>query len=105
MALHTVAATGTGMGGGIAWYARVFLGPSPRLRRVRHAHAAVFAPSLEVRPLRTTRTQCKGKRRYCEQAEPALESNLFVTLPHSVDTPENCNQCSMITTTSGAMRG
>jgi hypothetical protein len=55
--------------------------PSPRLPRVRHTHAAVFSHSSEVRPLRTTRTQCKVKRQYSEQTEPSLASNLFVTLP------------------------
>ena len=55
-ALHTVAETGTGIGGGAACDARVFMRQSPRLRRVHHAHAAVFSHSTEVRPLRTTRT-------------------------------------------------
>ena len=79
-----MAETGTGMGGGAACYARVFMGQSPRLRRVHHAHAAVFSHSTEVRPLRTTRTQCKLKRRYCEETEPSLESPLFVTLPYRI---------------------
>jgi len=41
----------------------------------------VFSHTTEVTPLRTTRTQGKGKRRYCAQTEPSLTSNLFVTLP------------------------
>jgi len=59
----------------------VFMGQAPRPRRVCHAHAAVFPPSTEVRPLHTTRTQCKVKRRYIAQTEPSLASNLCVTLP------------------------
>src|SRR6516162_2912653 len=69
------------MGGGAACYVRVCMGPSPRLRRVRHAHAAVFPHATEVRPLHTICTQCTVKRRYSAQTEPSLESNLFVTLP------------------------
>src|SRR5262245_53159236 len=80
-ALHTVVETGTGRGGGAVCEARVVTGPSPRLRRVRHAHATVFAHATEVTPLRTTRTHGKVKRRACEQTEPSLASNLFVTRP------------------------
>jgi hypothetical protein len=80
-ALHTVAETGTGMGGGAACEARVFLEQAPRLRRGRHAHAAVCSHATEVRPLRTTRTPCKVKREYCEQTEPSLASNLLLRFP------------------------
>jgi hypothetical protein len=70
-------------GGGAACEARVCMGPSPRRRRVRHAHAAVCAHATAVRPLRATRTQGPGKRRSSAQTEPALESNLVVMLPAS----------------------
>jgi hypothetical protein len=83
-AVHTVAATGTGRGGGAVCEARVVMGPSPRWRCGRHAHAAVVSHATAVTPRRTTRTESTGKRQSCVPTVPSLVRHLFGTLPSSL---------------------